>query len=553
MKANELKSFFNSVFVKLFIISLIIIGPIILFSIYTSNNSRNILLEQIEDTHKTMLKSYVNTLDSQLNSTLSFSFDMAKKLDPKTIAYSKDEASIVYAKIRVVSDFSTKLSTNNFIDCIFLYIKSSNSFITATQPSVIASDKKQLESYVSSYIHSNKSSFQTRFIYPKVKSSPVMALLSTTDDNIFIGFYVNTNSLAFKLNQVNYTNYPLHIFLDNNFQNTPYSSSDKNLFISIPSASYDLTLGELLPREYILTKLPFWQKYIIYISIFLVLLFPLLIFFLRKVVVLPLQELTKAMKIIQEGNLDYRIKSGPASNEFRIVNGTFNNMIAEVKNLKIDVYEEKIKVQRSQLRNLQLQIKPHFLINSLNMVYNFIENKDYISSKKLILFSIDYFRYMVKVDIDLVPICEEVKHIMTYLEIQKIRYKGKFDYSIQSDKLIEDALIPPMLIQNFIENSIKYAIEMSGLIHISLHIEYYEVDFTPYAKITISDTGSGYPSDILEPLNSGKKLIDPKVEHIGIYNSIQRINVLYEGKASWKFYNNPGAVSEIILPAIFHE
>jgi two-component system, sensor histidine kinase YesM len=228
-------------------------------------------------------------------------------------------------------------------------------------------------------------------------------------------------------------------------------------------------------------------------------------------------------------------------------------MMDTVQNLKINVYEEQIKVQKSQLRNLQLQINPHFLINSLNMVNNLLQNEDSATAKKLILHSVDYFRYMTKADNDFVPLYEEINHIKDYLDIQKIRYKDKFTYSINVNKLIEDMLIPPMLIQNFVENSIKYAIDMNKVIHLSVKVEYFEVDYYPYAKIVISDSGIGYPPDRLERLNSGKKPQHSLGGQIGIFNSIQRIKFLYQGKGNWKFYNDGGAVSEIILPALFED
>lgn len=171
----------------------------------------------------------------------------------------------------------------------------------------------------------------------------------------------------------------------------------------------------------------------------------------------------------------------------------------------------------------------------------------------MIVHSVDFYRYMVKVDIDLVPLYEEIRHVNTYLQIQSIRYKNKFTYSIETSPLIADMLVPPMLIQNFVENSIKYAIQADKNIHISVNVESFEVDFYPYAKIIISDTGYGYPDHQLERLNQGRVIIDQNGEHIGIRNSVQRLSLLFEGKAKWRFFNQNGAVSELIVPAQFTE
>ena len=92
---------------------------------------------------------------------------------------------------------------------------------------------------------------------------------------------------------------------------------------------------------------------------------------------------------------------------------------------------------------------------------------------------------------------------------------------------------------------------MSTIIHISIDVEYFEIIYYPYARITISDNGVGYPPDILERLNSGKKITDSLGDHIGIFNSVQRIKILYNGDGSWKFHNDGGAMSELTLPALF--
>jgi len=104
-----------------------------------------------------------------------------------------------------------------------------------------------------------------------------------------------------------------------------------------------------------------------------------------------------------------------------------------------------------------------------------------------------------------------------------------------------------------VENSIKYALRTDKRIHIGVKIYAFEVDFYPFAKIIISDTGGGYPTHQLQRLNQGEVIHDQHGEHIGIRNSVQRLSLLYAGKAEWQFYNQGGAVSEISLPVLFQD
>lgn len=555
MKFTNIKLIYNSISFKIVIIILIILIPITSLLIYNNYKSRETLLEQVVSTHKNMLQTYTTQIDVQLKNSMSYSIDMELfQNDPNILASSNDDSTLAFAKYRIFNSLQNILLANNLIDSVFLYVSRGDYFIIASQNGVSTSELDKLKKYI---VTNSKEELSTN-AYPKSKwtftqlnKENCLINLSYGKKAIVTGAYTSTDRLLSNYIKKDFADVKLlfipAIKLGIKNANLPLNTS----LISSPSTVADILLTEVLPKSTIFASLPFMQKYYIYISIFFILMIPILALLLQVIVVNPLRKLTNSMLRVHNGDLAHRIKLQHSSNEFEIVNATFNEMMDEVQNLKINVYEEQIKSQKSQLRNLQLQIKPHFLINSLNMVNNLIDNENLTSAKELILHSVEYFRYMTKADDDFVPLNEEIKHVSTYLEIQKIRYKDKFTYSININQLIEDMLIPPMLIQSFIENSIKYAIEMNKLLHISINIEYFEVDYYPHARIIISDTGIGYPVDILERLNLGKKITDSFGDHIGVSNSVQRIKILYNSKASWKFYNNGGAISELTLPALF--
>jgi len=124
---------------------------------------------------------------------------------------------------------------------------------------------------------------------------------------------------------------------------------------------------------------------------------------------------------------------------------------------------------REQQKNLLLQQKlfrsqmnPHFIFNSLTSIQNYILDEEaHKASKYLSRFS-KLVRNILDSSIeDFVPLEEEISTIENYLELQKIRFKDKFDYSIEVDEAInpESMNIPPMLAQPFIENSIEHGIK----------------------------------------------------------------------------------------------
>ncbi len=123
-----------------------------------------------------------------------------------------------------------------------------------------------------------------------------------------------------------------------------------------------------------------------------------------------------------------------------------------------------ITVQKNNLLKQKLlvsQMNPHFIFNSLNAIQNYIFKQDSLKAgnyltqfSELIRMILDFSRK------DYIAVESELKLLHTYLDLQKLRFENKFDYSIETDKAIdtEFTFIPPMLAQPFIENAIEHGI-----------------------------------------------------------------------------------------------
>lgn len=123
-----------------------------------------------------------------------------------------------------------------------------------------------------------------------------------------------------------------------------------------------------------------------------------------------------------------------------------------------------ITTQKNNLLKQKLlvsQMNPHFIFNSLNAIQNYIFKQDSLNAgnyltqfSELIRMILDFSRK------DYIAVESELKLLHTYLDLQKLRFENKFDYSIAVDKTIdtEFIFIPPMLAQPFIENAIEHGI-----------------------------------------------------------------------------------------------
>ena len=310
----------------------------------------------------------------------------------------------------------------------------------------------------------------------------------------------------------------------------------------------DLILVEFLSRGRMAASLPGWLRTLQIISLLALLIIPVMLLFLRRWIIHPIRSLTRAMAEIEKGNLDYRIAEQAHGSEFDQINRNFNQMMDQVQDLKIDVYENKLEKQNIKMRYLAQQIQPHFILNAMNILYSY-EPEEYPLIRKMIQCLAKYFRYIVKVDANFVRIDQELEHIRNYFEIQMARYPDTFFASVEYDPDVGRCFVPPLIVQNFAENAIKHSLVLGNKIGITVKAERLGED---KIRIQISDTGEGIPQEILDKIELFRTTRQYQEGlGVGIQNSIERLDILYGGETGLKFMRleNPGGtLVEIIVP-----
>lgn len=283
---------------------------------------------------------------------------------------------------------------------------------------------------------------------------------------------------------------------------------------------------------------------------------PILIWYMYKQVIRPIHKLTHAIDVVNSGNLNYQISIEKESREFEQINRNFNEMLTQVKDLKIDVYEQELEKKNIKMRYLIQQIQPHFILNALNIIYSY-EPDEYPLIQKMVLCISKYFRYIIKTNAEFVMLSQEMDHIKNYFEIQNARYPGLFFSIVEYEEDLATALIPPLIVQSFAENAIKHSLKIGNKISIFVITDKMTDDNgQTMMRIRLADTGKGISDEILEKIKRFKQT----KEHqeglgIGIENSIERLKYLYDNKGYikiWRDKNYPGTTVEIVLP-IFTE
>ncbi len=216
------------------------------------------------------------------------------------------------------------------------------------------------------------------------------------------------------------------------------------------------------------------------------------------------------------------------------------------------LYEQQIN--RFKIQALQSMMNPHFVFNSLNAIQQQV-NLGNTEKARLYL---SRFAQLLRMNLqsvnkDFVPLNEELERIKLYLETEKIRLEEKLSYVItKSETVPDDVLIPSMIIQPFVENSIWHGImpsEKNGTVTISINKNSYQI------IIEITDDGIGMEASAKMRKNESKS------EHFGIKLITERLksfseNLKQDFIVEIKSRNQPietGTIVTIILPVMEDE
>lgn len=134
-------------------------------------------------------------------------------------------------------------------------------------------------------------------------------------------------------------------------------------------------------------------------------------------------------------------------------------------------------ITEAKLQALQARIRPHFLFNTINAVLSLIRSEPRRAETALEDMA-DLFRVLMSDNRDLVPLQDELELCRQYLSLEKLRLDDRLRLIWHIDKMPEDALIPPLVLQPLLENAIYHGIEPfqeGGEIHINLYLSRKEV------------------------------------------------------------------------------
>lgn len=264
----------------------------------------------------------------------------------------------------------------------------------------------------------------------------------------------------------------------------------------------------------------------------------------------PIKRLDGSVREIESGNLDVEIVPS-GSYEVEHLGKSIKNMLGRIKVLMSDLVAEHNAKRKSEFDTLQSQINPHFLYNTLDIIVWMIENENSDKAVNIVTALAKFFRISLSKGKNIITVKDEVEHVRNYLMIQNMRFKNRFEYSIDVDEKVLSYSSLKLMLQPLVENAIYHGMEfMDGDGEIDVKV--FKEDDSLY--FTITDNGLGMSEDMVETLLSKDFVPSKKGSGIGVKNVNERIKLYFGSEYGLKVESEPdeGTKITIHLPAVVY-
>lgn len=279
---------------------------------------------------------------------------------------------------------------------------------------------------------------------------------------------------------------------------------------------------------------------------------------LRNQIFAPIQRLQNAFKVLGTGNLNIQLpttktikeetKNLLKNDEMNQLAIDFNKMVNALKENQIELLQNQKDLDKAQLNLLQTQLNPHFLCNTLDTIKWISKINKVPKIAEMSANLADILRFCL-IPEQFVPLYKEIEILNLYIEIQKIRMSDSFTFYVEIPEELELSIVPKMLLQPIVENSIIHGVD--GSLD-STENSFIKVKATSKDKnlvIEVIDNGIGIPDELTGIKYT--KLHPSNGHHLGL-NNINTIISKHYGHEYGLFLEkgpeNKGTKVTVILP-----
>ncbi|MDY3919461.1 MAG: histidine kinase [Candidatus Limivivens sp.] len=332
----------------------------------------------------------------------------------------------------------------------------------------------------------------------------------------------------------------------------PYGYQHSNYFFSHQDPETGFWLLSVIPGSIIFAYSASFYRNIFLISILALLIFIPVIYLVSRHFTAPILELSETMNAFSLENMGKELHTH-SNTEIDTISESYNKMVENIQEL-LAALEKKQEILRANEYSLLLhQINPHFLYNTLDNIHMLARMNGDSTTVQLISSLSKLLRISLSNGHEIISLSQELEHIRCYMDIEKIRTSGLFDYQIDVEPELCSVPIPKLILQPVVENCIKYGfgeMDDGGLILIQIR----QVDESIW--ISIYNNGTPIADSALEHLNMLSALTPEEISQefpqtsggYGIANVICRLKLRYQNQFVLSYSACRGTLCTLVLP-----
>ncbi|WP_078381830.1 sensor histidine kinase [Sutcliffiella halmapala] len=276
-------------------------------------------------------------------------------------------------------------------------------------------------------------------------------------------------------------------------------------------------------------------------------------FLLSSNIVSPLGKLAKAMKYMERGDFSGAKKMMPTiksdNHEVGYLVKVFDQTIYRLDQLIKIEYEANIRRKDAEYKALLLQINPHFMNNTLEIIGGLAAQGKNKEVMNVSVYLGRMMRYSLNTHSDVVELGEEMNYIRNFTDILKVRYEDTISVVMEEDPETRTLPIIKFVIQPLVENAVKYSFIENT--HAAIRIKTKKTE--DQIIITVEDNGVGMSEEVIANLLDANKnnelnnVLASKGTSIGLKNVLGRLKLYYGANFSFNIHSEKSKGTRVIL------
>ncbi|WP_028612415.1 cache domain-containing sensor histidine kinase [Paenibacillus harenae] len=332
-------------------------------------------------------------------------------------------------------------------------------------------------------------------------------------------------------------------------------SAEKNMTLKVESPDSGWSLLLVQPEREIYKKskpLLTFSYWIIFISCLLAVWISWMIY---SGIASPISSLAAGMRQLRRGNLNVRLEN-KRQDELGYLTDAFNQTVEQQRHLIRDIYEQQLRLTKTELKFLQSQINPHFLYNTLDSIYWAAKNYDADEISDMVLNLSRFFRLSLRKGRESFTIEETFEHLQYYIRVQQLRFVDQFDVEFRSTGESRNLHVLKLLLQPLVENAILHGLEKKaggGRLTVAAEVR------GDRLVLQVSDNGKGIDAERMERIRHALGLAEHydsssdterQGAYFGLRNVKARIKIYYGATAEFRIESaaEEGTTATIDLP-----